>query len=378
MNSSLISVQKLILKDTVKEYDLANSSDNLNITIFNNIDGIGETLELIFNDINDIKTKFPISGGEEIELTLKDIYENEYSKTFILTKISELKKVNELNVLTVLKGITKESFLLSIKRDYSCYNDSVSNIITKYSTFTDTNKLTDINQIVIPGFTYIKAIQYMIWNFTKNHICFENNNGFVFSSIEDLLKVDVGESKYVMYKPESSVSTYRYNILDYNEKPIVNVMNDTYDNIYKNNYITYNPSSKTIESITKTAEDEVDKTLGNWTNYSQKILEDINTKNTLLPYYSNVLANSNKYYDFFNLRYELLINGDLNLQVGNVLELEFPERLTSAVNNRVTGGKYIITKTSHHISGSEFLTKIEISKNNRLEEIDLNSLEAEK
>lgn len=374
MKGNLVSIQKMILKDLVKEYNLSESNDNLNITIFNNIDGIGESFELIFNDINDIKTKFPISGGEEIELILKDIYNTEYSKIFILTKISELKKTNETNVLTVLRGVSKESYLLGIRRDYSCYNSSISEIIKKYSNFTDKNPLTDINQIVIPGFTYTKAIQYMIWNFTKNHICFENNSGFVFSSVEDLIKEDVGESKYVLYKSESSNQSYRYNTLDYNEKPIVNVMSDGYDNIYKNNYISYNPSTKSIENISKTAEDEIDKTMGGWNNFSQKVLEEINIKNHIIPYYNNALSNSNKYYDFFNLRYELLINGDLNVQVGNVIELEIPERLTSGINNRVTGGKYLVTKTAQHISGNEFLTKIEISKNNRLEEIDINSL----
>lgn len=374
MKGSLISLQKFILKDKAKEYNLADSSDNLNITIFNNIDGIGESFELVFNDINDIKTKFPISGGEEIEIIMKDIHNNEYSKIFILTKISEMKRVNETTVLTVLRGVSKDSFLLAVNRDYSCYNDSISNIIKKYNSFKDENPLQDSYQIVIPGFTYTKAIQYMIWNFTKNHICFENNTEFIFSSLDDLIKKEAKDT-YVLYKQEKSVSTYRYNVMDYNEKPIVNIMNDSYDNIYKNNYITYNPNTKNIENINKTSLDEIDKNMGNWNNYSEVILESINTKNNIIPYYENALNNSNKFYDYFNLRYELLINGDLNVQVGSVINLEMIERLTSKVNNRVTGGKYIVTKTSHHIDGSEFLTKIEICKNNRLEEIDINSIE---
>lgn len=373
MQGSTASIQKMLLKDSTKEYNLAESTDNLNLTIFNNIDGIGSTFELIFNDINDLKTKFPISGGEEIELILKDIHGNEYEKTYLLTKISELKRVNETTTLTVLKCVSKESFLLSVKRDYSCYNLSLSEIIKKYGTFKDENPITTSQQILIPGFTYTKAIQYMIWNYTKNHICFENNTDMVFSSLDDLLKVEAKDT-YVLYKQEASTSGYRYNILDYNEKAIVNAMSDSYDNIYKNSYTMYNPNEKTITSITKTAEDEVDTSLGAWTNYSKSILEEINVKHNIIPYYNEGLDNSNKLYDFFNLRYELLCNGDLNLQVGNVLNLDLPERLASGKNNRVTGGKYIITKVSHHLDGTDFLSKIEISKNNRLEEIDSNSI----
>lgn len=373
MQNTSASIQKLTLKDSVKEYPIGQSSDIHNLTIFNNIDGIGESLEIIFNDVNDLKTKFPILGGEDIELALVDNHGNTYEKTFILTKITELQKENETNVFTIIKGVSKKSYLMSIKRDYSCYNLSISDIIKKYGEFKDENPLTEINQIIIPGFTYTKAIQYMIWNFTKNHICFENNNEFVFSSLEDLIKVEAKDT-YILYKQESNQTFYRYNILDYNEKPIVNVMSDGYENLYKNNYITFNPATKSIESIEKTAKDEVDTNMGSWVNFSEKILEEINTKHNLVPYYTSALDNSNKYYDFFNLRYEILLNGDLNVQVGQIINLEFPERLTSGVNNRVTGGKYIITKTSQHIAGQEFLTKVEISKNNRLEEIDLNSV----
>ena len=355
MNNEFIQVQKL----TVEDYSI--SSHNLTkLTIFSNIETIGQSLEIIFNDVTDLETKLPIKGGETIDMILTDIHRNKYKKTFILTKFLDISNDSEYSQIKKIQAISKDAYYLGVKRDYNSYNKTVSEIIKNYGSFKDSNPLLIKESIIIPGFTYTKAIQYMIDNFTKAHICFENNTGFVFSNIEDLLVQATDE-----YVFDYDIESYRYAVLEYNDIKSFDTILEGYNNIYKNTYTTFNPNTKAIESVNKTVQDELENvTLGTGTNYSAEIYDNINTKNNILPYSTNRLQTSNKYYNMFNKPKELLLNGDLNIQIGTVIKVGFIERLTNKNDNRLIAGEYLVTKVAHHMTNEDFFTKIEVQKNN--------------
>lgn len=371
-------------------YDL-RSENIIKLAMFNNIDIIGMSLEIILNDKTDIKNKLPIKGGEILSIIFVDKYANKIKKDFILTNVVNLDNINEWNNVIQLSFITKESYILSTKRDYSYHNDTISNIIKKYTTFTDETPTTTMREVIIPGFTYTKAIQYMIANFTKSHLCFETNDGYLFSDIEDLIKPeetkskdkistkDQEENKKITKKEEieAEETDYKYKIINdrsnlygryvvvsWNEIQVFNTINDGYKNIYDNTYVVYDPNNKTVKSSRKTIIEEQKEVvmLGSGDNYNEDIIENVNTKYGLKPYSENVLENSGNTYDLFNKKLEILINGDLNVQVGSVIEIEIGDKFNNNTNI-TTNGSYLVTKLAHHINQSEFMTKLEVSKN---------------
>lgn len=362
ISNTFITVQKLVLG--TEEYDI-NSNNVLRLTIFNNIEQIGDTIEILFNDTTDMKTKLPIKGGEEISCIFVDQYKNKFKKTFVLTTVKEVKAINDMNQLIKIGAISKDSFYLGVNRDYSSYNSTVQDVISNYITFENSSPLTTEYQIIIPGFTHTKSIQYMLKNFTKSHVFFENNDNYIFADIDDLLIE--GENTY---EYENGNPYYRYNIIEWNEKSVFNGITETYKNIYKNQYLTYNPSTKSIDTIDKTIKTESAEAnlQGTGNNYSEEIFENINTKYNIVPYSSTRLDDSSIIFNLFNKKFELLINGDLNVQVGSTIKIEKFERLMSATPNRLLAGDYLITKVAHHISSEEFMTKIEVVKNNYFKE----------
>lgn len=354
MNNQFFTLQKLYIND----YDL-NGINIISLGIFYNIEQIGSSLEIIFNDTTDIRNKLPIKGGEIIDILIVDRFDNKFKKKFILTKIFKVNDMNEYNQVYKIQALSYESFKLGINRDYSCYTNTVSNIVAKYiQDIEDLNKTHSINQIIIPGFTHIKSIQYMIDNFTKDHICFEKNENFVFSSLKDLLVKSENTYKYDTQNPY-----YRYNIIEDIELNNFNTIKEANKNIYNNTYVTYNPNNKSIESINKSIEDEIDTSLGKGLNYSEQVKEDINTKYNLIPYSYDALNNSNRVYNHFNKKREALLNGDLNIQIGDVIELNLLERYGNQTKDKLLGGDYLISKVAHHFNSESYYTKVEVLKN---------------
>lgn len=394
MDFSHFKTQKIELGD----YDL-RSENIIKMALFNTIDRIGIGLELVINDKTDIKNKSPIKGGEKLSIIFTDRYDNKLKKDLILTNVENLDSINDWNNVIQLSFVTKDSYIMSTKRDYSYHNGTISDIIKKYGEFTDTTPTTEIRDVVIPGFTYTKAIQYMISNFTKSHICYEANENYVFTDIEDLLVVEeVDETKTSTKEQEEKTNNTketkttaeeaeekdadtiyrinyknphsRYGVLSWKEVQVFNTINDGYKNIYDNTYISYDPSTKTVVSSRKTIDTEEKEVtrLGTGPSYNEDIIENVNTKFSIKPYSEKVLENSSNTYDLFNKKLELLMNGDLNIQIGALVDIEIRDKFNNDVNN-TTNGQYIVTKLAHHIDQKEFLTKVEVSKNAFFKEI---------
>lgn len=364
MDFSHIKTQEVLLGD----YDI-NTENLLTINLFNNIEQIGYSLIITINDVTDIKNKMPIKGGETLKLTMIDRYGTNFKKEFILIDVNELDRVNEYKSVVKMSFVSKEAYTLSTQRDYSYYNDSVSNIIKNYNTFIDTKPTSIVYPINIPGFTYTKAIQYMITNFTKSHVCFENNEGYVFSDINDLLDVEV--PKDTSYDIVTKNPYYRYKIVSWDEIQVFNSLNDAYNNIYSNAYVTYNPNSKSIEKVIKTIDQEQQEItlLGDGDNWSDSLKDGINTKYNIKPYNENVLTNCTKTFGLFNKKLEMLINGDLNVQVGQVIDVLVYDRFNNDFNKQ-TNGKYIVTKVGHSINQTDYYTKLEVSKNTYFKKVE--------
>ncbi len=356
MKNQFLRVQELKISDYV--IDVINVKG---INLYNNINQIGYVLELVINDVTDIKNKLPIKGGEILKFIAFDQDKNKFKKEFVCTNIEEVNKQNEYNVITKLTFISRDAYYLSVNRDYNHYNDTISNIVNKYTTsdLVDNNPTSAKYSVIIPGFSKTKAIKYMIDNFTKSHLYFENKDNFVLSDVNDLLVK--GENTYVQTNDNA---LYKYAIIGYKEIQVFNAMEESYNNIYNNNYIAYNPNTKTIDGINVTINDLQDEEtrLGIGDNYSTIIQDSIQIKNTVVPYSTNVLNNSVDTFGLFNKRYEMLLHGDFNLEVGKTIEVRYKDRFNNNLNP-LLNGTYLISKTAHYMDSKEFVTKVEVVKN---------------
>ena len=347
MKNNSIEVQNIILNDYI-----IDSKNVQKISIYNSIDQIGFTMEIIYNDITDIKNKMPLKGGEKLEIVYEDIFKTKVKKTLVLRTVKRLNDpLMESNIIQ-MTFITEDAFLLGVNRVYSSYNDTVSNIIKKYiPDVVDKIPTTEKIQVVIPGFPKTKAIKYLN-QFTDNYFLFENNTEFQYSNIEDLL-IPADD----VYKFTSNNRKDRYFIIDSKEIQMFNTINETYENIYNNVYKSYNPDSKSIIQKTSNIVDEQKnlKTLGSGENFSDNILADLTPKITMFGYTENILEYSKVLDLMFNKKYELLLNGDLSLEVGKTINLQTKDKLNT--------GLYLITKVAHHIDAKDFYTKLEVQKN---------------
>jgi len=355
MKNEFLHVQQAELNNY--KLDLTNLR---NITIYNNISQIGFCIKINYMDVTDIKNKMPIKGGEEFKLTLIDKYENKFKKTLVVSNVIEVSNTNEQSTIIQLEFITKEAFYLSIKRDYSYYENNTLDIIKNYLPDIDSNtKTTEVNNIVIPGFTYNKAIQYITQR-TQNYV-FEGTNNFIHSSLEDLLIATTSDTKIFKFNSNNPIN--KELIIDYSEVQVFNSLDEGYNNAYNKTNTVYNPETKTISTKNiKIKELQTNsKTLGSGENYSTDIQDNINTKYRVLPSYPNAVEYSDCD-SLFNKHYDILVYGDLSLEIGEMVNIKYKDRF-NANPNPLLNGLYMITKIAHHIDTVEFLSKLRISKN---------------
>ena len=58
----------------------------------------------------------------------------------------------------------------------------------------------------------------------------------------------------------------------------------------------------------------------------------------------------------------MLLNGNLNIKVGDTIDIQYLERFNTNPNT-LLNGLYLVTKTAHHVSSKNFYTKVEVQKN---------------
>ena len=347
MKNNTIEIRSISIND----YTL-DTNNIVNLSVYNSIDQVGYTMEFIYNDVTDMKNKLPIKGGEKATIVFVDVFKTKVKKTFILRTIKTLGDPELESNKIHATFITEDAFLMGINRVYASYNDTVSNIVKKYiPNVQDKNPTTDKIQVLIPGFSITKAIRYLR-QFTNNYFVFENNTGFQYSSISDLLIPSPD-----IYKFKSNNRKDRYFIIDSKELQLFNTIEETWINMYNNIYKTYNPNSKTIDTKTADIKDEQAKlkTLGSGENFSDYLVQNLSPKIEMFGYSPNIL-NYPKIVDLmFNKKFELLLNGDLNLQVGKTINLQTKDKLVN--------GLYLITKVAHHIDAKDYHTKVQVEKN---------------
>lgn len=354
MNNQFIKTQSFTISNNDTSYKL-DKSNIQNIRIFNNISQIGYVVEIIYNDITDVKNKLPLKGGEILSFTIVQENGTKFKKSLLLNKISVISDKDDLTSILKMSFITEESYYLTIKRDYNYYEDTPVNIISNYIPDIEGSSDTSYN-IIIPGYNYNKAIQYI--NTYDDGYVFETLDSYKYSTLDDLL---VTSDRTLIFKSNNILN--KNLIQGYKEISVFNSLDEGSINIYNRTNTYYNPDDKVIETNNILVEDlqTSTKSLGSGANYSENIKDNINTRYITKNYFEGELE-SNISDSLFNKNYEIMIRGDLDLEVGDTLNISFRDRFNTNPNPMLAG-VWLITKIMHQISRKEFITKIQVSKN---------------
>jgi hypothetical protein len=336
------------------------------ISIHTSIEMIGAELNLMFDDISDLKNNIPLHGGELITIVFKDIKSKTITKKFILTSLKEIVPNVSVHSVTNIIGISEEAFKLLTERTNKCCVKSPTSIIKKIAPKVKIlSNSKDAITAISPGWTKNKFIQYLC-----NHaVDGKGNAGYLFyediedmkvSTLHDLLSKPVSKT----YKINTKNPNYQYNILDYQQIKKQKLETDiTYTNS-KTKVMMYNPDKKKVCSKVFDVDKLNTKRLGSVKD-DKKEKEYAPTKLQVVGWqYKDVLKTRGNdiLFSSFKKTYKILINGLFDVKVGDLIKVDFIDKFTGDKSAEFSG-KWIITKASYHLTNNTFMMKCEIQKN---------------
>lgn len=364
MKNNYFEVQKF----TIDGIDVA-FNELKSFTIYSDIDSIGLQISILYNDITDLKTNLPLKGGELIELLLQDKYGKVINHKYVLTSIDEISnKTVTKDSLIKLNGITEDSFKLITQRLYTSYlNKTPSEIVSDIDSKIDTQQTSNKGDFLCPGWSKNKFIQYL----TKvafndkgsNFLFYEDIDGMKFKSLNELLNITDTYAFDINNRNEQ----YRYNIHSLEEINNFNVLENTYQNMYINTFVSYNPNKKIIEKTIIDSTKLENKKLGKGAIINDKILEYQTPSRSSLAFHDIDTFTSQSEHDIifngYSKRLDLLLNGDLERVVGEVIFINRTNRIKQNEFDNENAGTWIIEKIAYHFSNSDFKMKVRVTRN---------------
>lgn len=363
MNNQYFSLQKFEINGYSPSF-----SDLKMITIFNDIDNLGMTLKVLFNDTTDIITKMPVKGFEDIHVIFIDEYNNKFDKTFSCTSWKELNKTSEQDVIVELKGISKDSFIFSQKKIYRSYQKSITDIITDISSSKISSTNNNEIQFVSPGWSVTKCLQYL--SGMNGSLYFERNmDGFLFEELDDILNIEKEKlNSENVYKINSNNPHYRYLVKSFREVDMGNLMKDLCSGIYGNTSLAYDPNLKQVKSKVTTLPEVMDDylTLGSGSPYVKDIDDILEENLKYVPYSSDTILNDSSTWKSrihtWNKVLEIVTPGDVTKEIGTLIKLSMKDRFNTNPNPKLHG-IYLVTKTAWNLTHTDFSCKMRIEKN---------------
>lgn len=343
-----------------------------NVIIRNRVDAIGIHLELFFNDETDLKNLLPIKGGEVVHLIVNDAHGGQLDKEFKLININSVGNQTSNENPSIIEAIESEAFTLMYTRKYQNFNEKkISDVLkTLLPSGSDIEETKNKINMTNPNWSINKFIQSLTNRAinTKekiSYLFYQDVDGFKFKSLETIMDENKDlANDYVFddYNPD-----YRYNIIDWVDKSRTNLLEDQTHNVSNNKYVAYDPDSKSFKTKEVKAKDLENTKLGKGVSQSNDIRNRENTKVVIVDYYGdddfeNTLKNDSIFRSY-NKSMELLLNFDLNVKVGSVINVLIPTKNDSTELSNTQAGKWIVKRLAHQFNTLNAYTKVEIVRN---------------
>jgi len=333
-----------------------------------------------------LKEHTPLIGGEKINIQFRTNKSFEiYDKDFIIVKLGPENNIDPNKTEKVLTLFFASELLLeNAKRQYSIgfKNKKVSNILQ--AVFTDLlkgkeieieNTLNNIN-FIIPYWNPFKAIKYLMEKAVSNtndsgYLFFENKNKFVFKSISSLFKEKPEVNRKIKLNKITKNDELSVNSAKSNYKFLrsVDIIKDITEGVLGNSVYTFDYANKSFMKKTLDYKKYLDNTytLGSnslypkdydfkdanvdvFNNHNEKIDDKYSFPNEINEQAKNQVRNKNRYRSLNNLPFLFKKNGDSNLTIGMVLEVEFLSVQDGKKFEDRLNGNYLISKCRHIIT----------------------------
>ncbi len=338
-------------------------------TIFSSIEQPALQFQVAFNDKMDMRTLVPLKGGEAIVFSVVDQFEQKVDLNFTVTKVEVLtQKISDATV--VLKAVSTNGLLLASQRVHASYENTPSKIVQSVAPFVKVTETTGEFPVTASGWTKTKLIQklsQLAFNekYKAMYMFYENLTGTYFKPLNELLDV----KEVMTYTINDNNTNNRYNIIEWTENKAFDITASAHENMYNNTYVHYNPETKRIYSSQVKAKDVATETasLGKGQVFKDDLAETQGTK--LVPY---IIESEGQFYPkahntmgfaLYTKKMQALLNGDLSVQVGSLINVNMIDRYNPSEFASETAGLWLVEKASYHFTPEEFKMKLQVTKN---------------
>lgn len=377
---------------------------NVHEDIFNN----GTYGTMVVTDARNQIKNLPIYGFETLNIDFNTPGRNKFKMTFRVYKITDRFLTKERLQVYAIHFTSPETFTnvnTVISKSYKgmlisdIANDIQKNILNSSFNVIEPTKF--LHQIVIPNWNPMKAMNWLTAraNSSKfqgsNYLYFQNNQGFNFVSVENLVsQPDAGTYFFQPVGAGSPLTTSMYAVENYQFKDHINVLQNISNGMYGNNLTTHN--------LVRKRWDEYKFTYGNsWSKYthmeanskrgtnqlqgntflSNQASSADSSSNLLRLYPTNMNVPQDQYYnhveDWLQIRISQIqqlqnvcihatVPGDSQRTIGDMVtfNLPSPEPLDNEQLNMdwYYQGRYLVTAVRHTINRTEYDTIVELTK----------------
>jgi len=258
-----------------------------------------------------------------------------------------------------------------------------------------------------------------IWNLyhisQRNALVSENKNGYVFKSIETLVSEEISEIPFIWtFTVDDEYEGEYHPIKSYEVKKSFNIMENQLSHMYASRLVTHDIVKREtstfdfdyVEDFELYKHIEPNKSsLGqgitmlypkdgvrhhNGINYNDNYDSNLNLipkhfrsyskSGDSSPYSSyeekTIQVRKSQLQQLENLRLDIVVGGNIGLQVGNVIEVQIPS--PQPINKNIVldsylSGKFLITALKHTFNSDNFNTLLELKKDTYKSPIDYNS-----
>ena len=363
-------INKMAFKDFQdKEVFILKPIQIKTTVITQNIESIIPKIELMIDDRYNMRDEIKLTPGYKLSLSIDDYYENNIVLDFVVNEVIETPIGDDGGAIWIkVSANLKNNLHLAHDRLYSSYNGiTPSNLIKQLVPSAIISPTVDIGPMACPGWStnkFIKHIASRAKTKKGDHglLWFETLSGIYLKSINDIIR-----TKDRMKMETGFNKTAENNLIDFREISNYKLLSSLVSSRGFN--------SKTIHFDFKTkkfVEEMVDVSGEKLTEGVELFDPNINklysTKSRVhLSYDPNVnnKETSDAILSRYTKRYQMLINGNFKVEPGQPIEVQIPNKTKIGELSDTHNGIYIITKVAHHMTGDDFMTKLEIARNSK-------------
>ena len=389
-----------------RSINLDVASTIIEISIFENMFAESISGNIVLLDRFNLVVNSPIVGNEKLTLTFMDANGEELTLNFKLYSLNSYSIENLASNSYTLNFTSEEYFSsanFTISRAYK--NLTISEIVSRVFRELETDKKIEIEEtdylqdLIIPSWNPFKALNWLAARAISakyegaSFLFFENFDGYKFKTIESYMDEKPSRIYKNVTVPYTEITDDYYPIRHLSVKDTFNIMVNQMSGMYSSRVITHDIVKRKSEIMDFDYEESFKKYkhLGKGT-LSPKVVDNsldytdrpdgiIN----IIPKHFKLFSNEAQGYNsqkektlqirksqfaqLNNLKIDIVIDGDLKLRTGQILNILTPDPQASDEWDPYLSGNYLITAIRHIFSAKVHTTQLQLQRDSYTDKI---------